>query len=212
MNINCYLKLFKMLASATKLLCMLREGFGWCKHLLCIDCMPRVFLIAGKTFSNGTGIAGTPEYMLITACSVEVNIPYVVLEVLSKCINKVLGLLHGVSITVPRHALEHLVLFFVDMSKDESLGPIDRRNRQVLDRDKDEHRVDGRDLLNEVREHRGYALHKIGVEEPYPGNPLYVTALQELLHLVTGHSVLKLKFISLDMNIVPNSHHNHQEN
>ena len=71
--------------------------------------------------------------------------------------------------------------------------------------------MDGRDLLDEMTEHRGYALNQLSIEEANPWYSLYVTALKEFFHFVTGHRVLELKVVFLHMHIMPYNHHHHQE-
>jgi hypothetical protein len=74
--------------------------------------------------------------------------------------DKAFGLLiKGVPVPIPCHASEHLVLLGLYLSEEEALRGVDMGNMQVLDGDKDKDRVNGRDLLDEVREDRWDALH-----------------------------------------------------
>ena len=73
---------------------------------------------------------------------------------------KACGLLtKGVPVPIPCHTSEHLVLHGLYLPEEKALRSIDMGNMQVLDGDKDKDRVNGRDLLDEVREDRWDALH-----------------------------------------------------
>ena len=77
--------------------------------------------MAAKALSTGTAVARGLLHHWLTTHTIEVDIPDVVLKMLYKFINEVLGLLKGVSVPIPCHTLEYLIVFSVYLSKEKAL-------------------------------------------------------------------------------------------
>lgn len=120
-----------------------------------MDGMPSRRLLARKALIMRTRIANIVQL----GHGVEVDISYVVLEALNKGNNEILGLLESVTVPVPCYTPKNLVILWVYLPEEEPLRAVDVGNGQVLDGDEDKHRMDGRDLLNEVREYWRDALY-----------------------------------------------------
>ena len=97
------------------------------------------------------------------------------------------------------------------MPKQKPLLGLDFADRNGLDGDEDDDRMNRGNAGNEVREDRRNTLNQLGVEKANSRNPVDIRVTSQLGYVARGDLVFELEHVSLPMNIVPNDHDSHEE-